>query len=213
MKKTLISLLLLLSVGLHAQAQLKYKPHKKKDYVVTISTRLGDIKMILFDDALQHKKNFLKLASQHFYDSTSFHRVLDGFMIQGGDPNTKPSNDSTRIGMGGPGYELNAELNTPYKHERGMVAAARQNDSVNPNKKSSGSQFYIVQANEGAHHLDGAYTIFGQVISGMEVVDVIAAEDVDRSARPLEPIRMSVSLERMKKKDITKEFGYEYKGK
>jgi len=180
-----------------------------RDKVVTIHTKFGDIVLILFDETPQHKQNFLELAQGKFYDSTTFHRVMDGFMIQGGDPNSK-DDDATNDGRGGPGYTIPAEFVESLTHEIGAVAAARQPDVVNPEKNSSGSQFYIVEAEEGTHFLDGNYTVFGKVISGMDVVHVIAEQPRSPSPqdRPYSDIKMTLEVKTMSKKKITKEFGY-----
>ncbi len=116
-----------------------------KDYLVTIRTNYGDIKLILFDKTPKHKDNFIELANKGFYDSLLFHRVIDNFMIQTGDPNTKSSSDPQSLGKGGPGYTIPPEFHPDLIHEKGMVAAARMGDNVNPKKESSGSQFYIVE--------------------------------------------------------------------
>jgi len=182
----------------------------RKDYLVTLRTAYGEIVLCFFDETPSHKYNFLKLAMAGFYDSTTFHRVLEGFVIQGGDPNTKPSGDSLNIGSGGPGYTLEAEFSDRFLHHRGTVGAARQNDQLNPQKRSSGSQFYIVQAKEGAHHLDGEYTVFGKVLRGMEVVDEIAKVEVGKGGRPIEPVFVTVKVDWEKKKKISKEYGSAY---
>lgn len=118
---------------------------QKKDYVVTIKTDMGDMVAILYDETPKHKANFIKLAQDHFYDSLLFHRVIDGFMIQGGDPDSKTVQPGQRLGNGGPGYTIEAEFNPKYFHEKGALSAARLGDQMNPTKASSGSQFYIVQ--------------------------------------------------------------------
>lgn len=115
------------------------------DYVVTIKTKYGDMVAILYDETPQHKANFVKLAKEHFYDSLLFHRVIEGFMIQGGDPNSRNAAPGQPLGTGGPGYTVPAEINTKFYHEKGALSAARLGDQVNPSKASSGSQFYIVQ--------------------------------------------------------------------
>jgi peptidyl-prolyl cis-trans isomerase B (cyclophilin B) len=116
-----------------------------KDYLVTIKTEYGDMHAILYDETPKHKDNFIKLAQEGFYDSTLFHRVMKEFMVQGGDPNSKGIAPGARLGNGGPGYNIPAEFNKKYYHEKGALAAARQPDQVNPERESSGSQFYIVQ--------------------------------------------------------------------
>lgn len=182
---------------------------KGKDVVVTISTNLGDITLLLFDKTPQHKENFLKLAKEGFYDGTTFHRIIDGFMIQGGDPNSKDDN-KTNDGSGGPGYTVPAEFVEDYTHVRGVIAAARQPNRVNPNKSSNGSQFYIVENEDGYHSLDGKYTVFGEVIKGFDVVEKIAVQKKDGRDRPLENIKMKVTVKKMSKKKIQKVYDYKY---
>ena len=116
----------------------------KKDYVVTIKTKFGDIVLILYDETPQHKENFIKLADEEFYNGLLFHRVMKDFMIQGGDPESKNAEPNKRLGGGGPGYQTPAEFNPNLIHKKGALAAARSADNVNPEKKSSGSQFYLV---------------------------------------------------------------------
>ena len=116
-----------------------------KDYLITIKTDYGDMKAILYDETPKHKENFIKLAKDGYFDSTLFHRVIKEFMIQGGDPNSKNTEPGTRLGNGGPGYTIPAEFNKDLFHVKGALSAARQGDRVNPEKESSGSQFYIVQ--------------------------------------------------------------------
>ena len=117
----------------------------KKDYVVTIKTEYGDMIAILYDETPKHKENFIKLAKEHYFDSMLFHRVMQGFMIQGGDPNSKKAQPGEHLGNGGPGYTVPAEFNPKFFHEKGALSAARLSDQQNPMKESSGSQFYIVQ--------------------------------------------------------------------
>ena len=183
----------------------------QREKVVSINTEFGEIILILFDQTPQHKRNFLELARGRFYDSTTFHRVIDGFIIQGGDPNTKDE-DKSNDGRGGPGYTIPAEFVEELTHKVGAVAAARQPDAVTPEKSSSGSQLYIVDAEFGAHFLDGNYTVFGQVIQGMDVVHKIARQPRTPSPedRPLKDIVMTVEVKSMSKKKITKEYGYEF---
>ena len=181
----------------------------EKEEVVTVSTRFGDITILLYDQTPLHKANFIKLAKSGFYDSLTLHRVMDGFMIQGGDPNSKDA-DPDNDGTGGPGYTIEAEFNPELTHIRGALAAARQPDFVNPTKASSGSQFYIIENEEGYHSLDGEYTIYGQTIDGFEVIEEIADQAVDRRNRPFEDITITVSVKPMTRKQITKAYGYEY---
>lgn len=149
--------------------------------IVEITTDFGTIKMELFaKEAPKTVANFVKLVNDGFYNGLIFHRVIPGFMIQGGDPEG--------TGRGGPGYTIPAEISPTLKHKRGTVACARLGDQVNPSKASSGSQFYICVAPQP--HLDGQYTIFGQVIEGMDVVDKIASVDRDRMDKPLKDVVM-----------------------
>ncbi len=205
---TLLIILGLSIAPISAQSQKKRKK-SKKDYLITISTSFGDILMILYDDTPKHKENFLKLTKEGFYNGTTFHRVMKNFMIQGGDPNTKAEGDKSKIGGGGAGYTIEAEFQPKYTHKKGALAAARQGDHVNPEKRS-GSQFYIVHSSKGAHHLDGAYTVFGEVIQGIGVVDKIAEQPVDHHLRnrPKEDIPMTISSQLIKKKKINKLYGY-----
>ena len=266
---------------------------QKKDYVVTIKTQYGDMVAILYDETPKHKENFIKLARDHYFDSLLFHRIIAWFMIQTGDPNSKKANPGEPLGMGGPDYTIPAEINSKFFHEKGALSAARLGDDRNPEKASSGSQFYIVhgtvipeasindlrydqmkltmglrqiiskpdnkalldslnslyysgdmQAYQkkifslvprveketgtivtkdispekikayttvgGAPHLDGEYTVFGKVIKGLEVIDQIAMQQKDGGDRPLSDIRITVMVEEMPRKKITKEYGYVY---
>lgn len=241
--------------------------------VVLIKTEFGDIKVMLYNETPKHRDNFLKLAKQGFYDGTIFHRVIKGFMIQGGDPDTKNAQPGQKFGNGGPGYTIDPEFNPKLIHKRGALAAARQGDNINPEKKSNGSQFYIVQGevlptnqipayieNEnkqlpqkymnklaqayrdslmfyqsnnnkpafdklvekikqeaiakakenpfkftdeqyktyttigGAPSLDGEYTVFGEVVEGMDVVDKIAAQETGEKDRPVKDIKIEVKV-------------------
>lgn len=191
---------------------------KNENPVVEIETRLGTMKVMLYNSTPKHRDNFLKLAGEGFYDSTLFHRVIPGFMIQGGDPDSREAYPGQRLGMGGPGYKVDAEIGAP--HIRGVLAAARDG---NPQKRSSGSQFYIVTGSPvtaqqldqieqqkgityndaqrqlyleegGTPMLDQEYTVFGEVISGMEVADAIAKESRDQFDRPFQNVRMTVRV-------------------
>lgn len=182
---------------------------KGKEELVTITTPQGEIKLILFEDTPQHKENFLKLAREGYYDGTTFHRVIDGFMIQGGDPNSKDDNPRND-GAGNPGYTVPEEINPNHKHVFGAVAAARLSDQINPERSSSGSQFYIVENREGTPILDEAYTVFGQVVDGLEVVEKIAEQPKDGRDRPLSDVKMEVKVEKVRKSKIAKQYNYNY---
>lgn len=266
------------------------------DYVVTIKTNQGDMIAILYDETPKHKANFIKLAKEHYFDSLLFHRVIEGFMIQGGDPDSKNAQPGQPLGMGGPGYTVEAEFNPKFFHEKGALSAARLPDQANPEKASSGSQFYIVQGRVtppaeadalkidqaklntafqqmmqnpasqplidtlnqiymtgdmqgyqnkiyslvprlekqtgikiykevskeklkayttigGYPPLDDEYTIFGKVISGLDVIDKIAALPKGAGDRPMEDIRMTVTVEEMPRKKITELYGYKFPAK
>jgi peptidyl-prolyl cis-trans isomerase B (cyclophilin B) len=254
-----------------------------KDYLITISTRHGEIKAVLFDDTPKHKNNFISLAEDGRFDSTQFHRVIKNFMVQGGDVFGKEGLPAEQWPT------IPAEILQKYIHRKGMIAAARQSDNVNPTRASNGSQFYIVQGRTyeelelttdftalqkavlqyvqlesqrplkdeynrlyseqkfdsltnlilskrdeiaqalkltltkiytpeqieayatigGSPHLDQEYTVFGEVISGMDVVEKIAAEPTTREV-PNDPVLMQVKVEKISKKKITKEYGYSY---
>ncbi|HEY8402637.1 MAG TPA: peptidylprolyl isomerase [Cytophagaceae bacterium] len=204
MRAVLLSLFLVVGLLGAGNAQ---SSKLKKDFVITISTEFGDMIVLLYEQTPQHKKNFIKLAKEGYYDSTTFHRVIDDFMIQGGDPNSKDDNPNND-GMGGPGYTIPAEL-VGLKHVRGAVAAARTGDNVNPKRESSGSQFYIVENHNGTPHLDNAYTVFGQVVEGLDVIDKIAEQKCDVRNRPLKDIRMTVKVKEMKVKKIIKDYNCE----
>lgn len=186
---------------------------------ILFQTSMGDITIALYNETPKHKENFIKLVNEHYYDGVLFHRIIQNFMIQTGDPDSKNAKSSQMLGNGGPGYTIPAEFVSTRYHKRGAVAAARQGDHVNPTKASSGSQFYIVdgktfstdemnriinqmgktysqeQVNTytsigGAPHLDGDYTVFGEVINGMDIVDKIAAQPKDRRDRPITDIKI-----------------------
>ena len=186
---------------------------------VLLKTTFGDITFALYDDTPQHRDNFRKLVNEKFYDGVLFHRIIQGFMIQGGDPDSKTAKPGQRLGSGDVGYTIPAEFVPAHFHKRGAVCAARMGDNVNPQKASSGCQFYIVDGTVydndklnmiaqrtgkiftpeqvqayttvgGAPFLDGDYTVFGEVISGMEVVDKIASQQKDGADRPLEDIKI-----------------------
>ena len=156
-------------------------------------TSHGTMKIRLYSKTPQHRDNFVKLVSENYYDGMRFHRVIEGFMIQGGDPNSKEISMMSSWGMGGPGYTVPAEFVSEYRHKKGAIAAARKGDMANPRKASSGSQFYIVQDERTCAQLDGSYTVYGEVFDGLDVIDRIAAADTDRMDRPYEDV-MIVSV-------------------
>lgn len=156
--------------------------------VVEMVTTKGVMKIRLFNATPGHRDNFVKLVKEGFYNGVKFHRVINGFMIQGGDPLSKDDSLATQWGQGGPGYTIAAEFVPELHHCKGALAAARLGDYANPRRASSGSQFYIVQDENGCSHLDGQYTVYGQVIEGMEVIDAIAQVQTDRYDRPVVPV-------------------------
>ena len=158
--------------------------------MLKIKTTDGTMTVKLYSDTPLHRDNFVKLAQSGFYDGLLFHRIIRGFMIQGGDPFTRDSSKIAQFGTGGPGYTIPAEIVAGKTHKKGALAAARRGDQVNPAKESSGSQFYIVQDEEGCKHLDGEYTIFGEVVDGLSVIDKIASERTDMRDRPLNKVQI-----------------------
>ncbi|HKK79801.1 MAG TPA: peptidylprolyl isomerase, partial [Phaeodactylibacter sp.] len=191
--------------------------------LVEIQTEYGNMLVQLYDATPQHQDNFLKLAQDGFYDSLLFHRVINNFMIQGGDPDSKGAKPGKPLGSGGPGYTIPAEFVDSLIHVKGALSAARTGDAVNPERRSSGSQFYIVhgqpqteqelamiEARKGIRYtseqkqaymeqggtpfLDQDYTVFGRVIEGLEVIDKIATVPTDQRDRPKEDVRMKVRV-------------------
>lgn len=247
-----------------------FNPDDTTSVKVKLTTSLGDIVLLLYGDTPRHRDNFVKLVKEGYYDNTLFHRVIDSFMIQAGDPLSRTAAPGQRLGTGGPDYTIEAEINFPtHFHKRGALAAARQGDQVNPTKRSSGSQFYIVTGKRilpaqldamkiqlknkqmqstfnglassyideirslqaagdtaalrvlqekliaetekivaehplaltpemekayteigGTPHLDGDYTVFGEVLQGMDVIEKIEKAETDPSDRPKEDIRI-----------------------
>lgn len=191
--------------------------------LVEIETPFGNMLVELFDATPEHRDNFLKLTREGFFDSLLFHRVIDGFMIQGGDPDSRDAQPGQPLGMGGPGYTLPAEFVDTLAHVKGMLAAARRGGPSNPEKRSSGSQFYIVQGRKvteveltqfegqkgirypknvreaylelgGTPFLDQEYTVFGRVVEGLDVIDQITTVPTDPRNRPREDVWMKVYL-------------------
>lgn len=191
--------------------------------LVEIETPFGNMLVELFDATPEHRDNFVKLTREGYFDSLLFHRVIDGFMIQGGDPNSRNAASGQPLGTGGPGYTLPAEFVDTLAHVKGMLAAARTGGPSNPQKRSSGSQFYIVQGKSvtetelnqmegrkgirypknvreaylklgGTPFLDQEYTVFGRVIEGLDVIDRIAEVQTDARDRPQEDVWMKIYL-------------------
>jgi cyclophilin family peptidyl-prolyl cis-trans isomerase len=190
MKKiAFLSFILFLMTNITSNGQGAASGQKQVKFV--IHTDFGDMKGILYNETPKHRDNFVKLAKSGFYDGLLFHRVIMGFMIQGGDPTSKNAKAGQQLGGGDPGYTIPAEFNATLKHKRGALAAAR---TENPQKASSGSQFYIVQPDKGAHFLDMNYTVFGEVTDGFDVIDKIAGVQKDQADRPLKDIKMTVKI-------------------
>ena len=151
-------------------------------------TSHGTMKLKLYSMTPKHRDNFVKLVNEKYYDGMRFHRVIEGFMIQGGDPYSRDTSKINLWGQGGPDYTVPAEFVNQYWHKKGAIAAARKGDMANPTKASSGSQFYIVHDENNCLHLDGQYSIFGEVTEGLEVIDRIAAVPTDAYDRPYEDV-------------------------
>ena len=224
MKKIFIlflNCLIVFSVAAQKDSTIKKKDRKRD---VLMQTTMGDIVIRLSDSTPLHRDNFLKLVKVGYYDSVLFHRVIKDFMIQSGDPNSKRANAGQPLGNGGPGYTVPAEFRKSLFHKKGIIAAARTGDDVNPTKASSGSQFYITQGKiftdagldsvetfrlkgrkipaeqravyktiGGTPHLDQGYTVFGEVVKGLDVIDKIAVVQTSKAQdhdRPLEDVRI-----------------------
>ena len=158
--------------------------------VFDIITSMGVIKVKLYADTPKHRENFAKLALNKYYDGILFHRVINGFMIQAGDPLTKDAANKARFGTGGPDYTVPAEFVAAHTHKKGALAAARRGDAVNPYKESSGSQFYLVQDERRCAQLDGEYTVFGETIEGLDVIDKIASVQTDNRDCPVQDVKI-----------------------
>lgn len=195
----------------------------QKKYYVLIETSYGNMTVELFNETPKHRDNFIKLVNEGFYNDLLFHRVINNFMIQGGDPNSRNAKPGQMLGNGNLGYTVPAEFVQGLIHRKGALAAARQGDMVNPTKASSPCQFYIVQGNVwpveqlqvmaqrmgktfdkqqletystvgGTPHLDYDYTVFGQVIEGLDVIDKIAAVKCGPGDRPVEDVKMKIKV-------------------
>ena len=223
-KKISISVVFILLLSVFVTAQ---KPQKTP--LVLISTVYGNIKISLYNETPKHRDNFLKLVKSGMFDSTIFHRVIKDFMIQGGDPDSKNAAPGVALGEGGLGYTIPAEFVPTLIHKKGVLAAAREGDNVNPEKASSSCQFYLVQGRKftrdeidkmlkgknarrdtkieyteeqyktyetigGTPHLDMDYTVFGEVIEGLDVIDKIAEVKKDKRDRPLDDIKMTIKI-------------------
>ncbi|MEG1580322.1 MAG: peptidylprolyl isomerase [Bacteroidaceae bacterium] len=216
-------LLYLLLILIPLQMDAKKKDTRQR---VALETNKGTIVVALSDLTPLHRDNFIKLTQEGFFDGLLFHRVIEDFMIQGGDPDSKEAPTNKRLGEGGPNYTLPAEIHVPeLYHHRGALAAAREGDDVNPERRSSGSQFYIVwgktfsqrtiaeaqaqldqmtageirltpdqcvdyETRGGTPHLDGQYTVFGEVVEGLHLIKAIQKVKTDRNDRPIEDVKI-----------------------
>lgn len=210
----------------NAQTTEKQNVITHKGVSVKMVTNYGDMVLLLYDETPLHRDNFVKLVKDGTYNGLLFHRVIEHFMVQAGDPQSRDAKPGARLGAGTLGYTVPAEIKPGLFHKRGALCAARQGDEVNPKRESSASQFYIVQGNVwseadlnmmeqrfgkhftdeqrqvyttlgGTPHLDGDYTVFGELVEGMDVVNKIAAAPRDRFDRPVEDIRI-ISVEVIK---------------
>ena len=161
---------------------------KNQEPVFDIVTTHGTMRVKLYNKTPKHRDNFAKLVGEKYYDGVRFHRVIEGFMIQTGDPLSRDTSKINAWGTGGPDYTVPAEFVNEYWHKKGAIAAARKGDLANPTKASSGSQFYIVHDENACLHLDGQYSIFGEVIEGLDIIDKIATVATDRYDRPYEDV-------------------------
>lgn len=223
MKRYSISLIMsffFILTSLFAQHSAPKSNSKEPEHEVLITTSLGDIKIKLYNETPKHRDNFLKLVKEGYYEDLLFHRVINTFMIQGGDPDSRGAKPGKQLGEGGPEYSIPAEIVDGIYHKRGALAAARESDDVNPKRESSGSQFYIVQGKVypdltfvekryntklndeqkkiysgvgGTPQLDGKYTVFGEVLEGMDVVDKIASVKTTKD-RPDVDIKMKMKI-------------------
>jgi cyclophilin family peptidyl-prolyl cis-trans isomerase len=178
-----------------------------KQNIIELETTYGKMYIWLYNATPLHKENFLKLANEGFFNQTTFHRIIPNFMIQGGDPLSKDS-DPNNDGTGGPGYTIPNEIRDSIKHDKGVLAAARLSDNVNPSKASSGSQFYISVSKSGTAQLDGKYTVFGEVMKGVEFADEIVKQPRDTKDRPNTDIKMTVKVIHKSLAEIKTEYGY-----
>lgn len=229
MRRSFQVLIVVLS-GFIVLGSMRRAQQDEKDVYVKIATNYGDMTFRLYNETPLHRDNFVKLISEAYYDSLMFHRIIQNFMIQGGDPNSR-GGQTEGIGNGGPGYTIPAEFVPKLFHKKGALAAARTGGPSNPEKRSSGSQFYIVQGTVvsdedlmkaearknatrdstlqfqytdrqreiytsigGTPHLDGEYTVFGEMLEGMATLDSIAAVPANDAGRTLEKVFMKIEI-------------------
>ena len=166
------------------------KPKLEKEVVMVVETTMGTVEFKLYNETPKHRDNFIKLADEHFFDGLLFHRVIDGFVIQGGDPNSRNAERGQMLGDGDLDYRVPAEIRVDQGIicKKGSILAAREGDDVNPKRESSAAQYCFMMG--PSPHLDGAYTLFGEVTSGMDVLEAIQKVPTDQYDRPLEDVRM-----------------------
>lgn len=223
MMKKYLFVIIVLTVCILAGSTMYAQDQQGEERLIRIETSLGNMTLKLYNETPQHRDNMIKLIEEGFFDKQLFHRVIKDFMIQGGDPHSVEAQRGQRLGSGGPGYTVPAEFIEGLIHKKGALAAARKGDQVNPEKVSSGSQFYIIQGRVltpeeldlmvqrgmitldkmkteiyttigGTPHLDGSYTVFGEVVEGLDVLDRIAATETDTYNRPLEDVIYTISV-------------------
>ena len=223
MKKYLSVSIVFFTIMLFLPSYQAFSQESNSQRLIKIETSLGDMLVRLYDETPYHRDNMIKLIEDGFYKNQLFHRVIKDFMIQGGDPHSVGAEKGQRLGSGGPGYTIPAEFNETLIHKKGALAAARKGDQVNPEKASNGSQFYLVQGQVltpeqiavleqrgvsafteetaeiyttlgGTPHLDGSYTVYGEVVEGLQVLDSIAAQPCDAYNRPLEDVIFTISI-------------------
>ncbi len=165
-------------------------PKTEKEVVMVVETTMGTVEFKLYNETPLHRDNFIRLAEEHYFDSLLFHRVIDDFVIQGGDPNSKYAKPGDMLGDGEPDYRVPAEIRVDQGITcvKGSILAAREGDDVNPQRESCASQYCFMM--RPCPHLDGAYTVFGEVTEGMEVLEAIQKVETDEYDRPLEDVRM-----------------------
>ena len=171
-----------------AETQTEMENTQIAEPMFDMVTSHGTMRIKLYSMTPKHRDNFVKLVNEKYYDGLRFHRVIEGFMIQGGDPYSRDTSKVDLWGQGGPNYTVQAEFVNQYWHKKGAIAAARKGDMANPTKASSGSQFYIVHDENACLHLDGQYSIFGEVVEGLDVIDKIATVETDYYDRPMEDV-------------------------
>lgn len=223
MQKIKLSLFIAFFIAFNIKAQTQYP-------IVVMETSKGTMKIQLYDNTFRHSENFLKLVNEGYYNGNLFHRVIKNFMIQSGDSKSINAEPGVSLGHGGKKHTVKAEFFPEYYHKKGVLAAARQGDNVNPEKESSGSQFYIVKGTtytteqldmfikRGGHppfteeqteiyttlggtpHLDYNYTVFGEVIEGLEIIDSISVVETDKRDRPIEDVKIIKAYTEKQKK-------------